>query len=310
MPPSYRRINYALRPAKNVERKLIADTLVRLNRITPVKDMRYIGLGSVYFADFSMFHRRLGFNEMHSIEESTDLDIRKRFEFNRPFDTKLHFSHTNSALPQIAWDRPSVVWLDYDDQFDAFMLSDINTIVTLASFPCVLIISVNVEPGGPDGRRARLLEHAGDLLPRAVKSDADLGGAKLGNAIKSILVQGIQLALADRNGVRSSDPVQYEQIFHFRYADGAKMLTIGGLLFPASEQDEIANCDFHALPHVRRGDDSFDITVPKLTVRETLNLDSQLPTDGSIQTPGVSRTELDLYAQLYRYLPSYVDIEL
>ncbi|CAM5533358.1 O-methyltransferase [Streptomyces viridochromogenes] len=309
---SYRQIHYVMRPGKNVERKLMAEVVSRIAGLTTVSDMRYVGLGSVYFADFSTFHRRLGFREMHSIEDVSDPDIRQRFEFNRPYDTQLHFTHTNDALPSLDWDKPSFVWLDYDDVFGGWMLDDLNIITASACSPTIFAISVNVEPGESEGRFERFKQEVGvELLPDGVTKDASLGGPRMGNAVRDVINLAISGVLSDRNGVLSGDEViQYRQLFNFRYRDGARMLTVGGLLHTVGASEKVERCDFEGLPFVCSGDETFEITVPKLTVREALHLDAQLPSGKPLQAPGVPPSEISAYARLYRYLPSFVDADL
>ena len=84
MAASYERIHYGLRPAKNVQRKMLVETFRRLSEFGAVDSYRYVGFGSTYFSDFSLFHKTLGIRSMISIER--DLSNRKRFEFNRPFN--------------------------------------------------------------------------------------------------------------------------------------------------------------------------------------------------------------------------------
>jgi hypothetical protein len=311
MASSYRQIHYVMRPAKNVERKMISDVVARLARLTAVSEMTYVGLGSVYFADFSAFHRRLGFTEMHSIENVQDTDVRRRFEFNRPYDTKLHFQHTNDALPNLDWDKPCFVWLDYDERFSGWMLDDINTVVSSAHSPSIFAITVNVEPGDDEGRYSSFFEQVGvELLPDTVTNDASLGGKSMGNAVRDVIDQAVSRTLADRNGVLGAhDKFSYIQLFNFRYSDNARMLTVGGLLFENSASDAVEACDFGAFPFVMVGGDSFEITVPNLTLREALHLDSQLPSKNPLQAAGIPSREKEAYARLYRYLPSFVDAD-
>ena len=53
-------MNYLFRPAKNIERKMLCEALSRLSIISDVKHYQYVGFSSVYFADFSLFHKQLG----------------------------------------------------------------------------------------------------------------------------------------------------------------------------------------------------------------------------------------------------------
>jgi hypothetical protein len=69
MANSFRKIDYRLRPAKAVERRMMAESFLRLRPFGSVETYRYVGMGSVYFADFSLFHAVCGFETMVSIED-------------------------------------------------------------------------------------------------------------------------------------------------------------------------------------------------------------------------------------------------
>jgi len=310
--PSYRHIHYALRPAKNVERKLIVETMQRLSRIVDVPRMRYVGMGSVYFADFSLFHRRLGISEMHSIEHAGTEALQERLKFNRPYHTNLHFTVTSDALPTIPWDMPSLVWLDYDGKLSDRILTDLEIVVSTCSVPTVLVVTVNVEPGHHEGRYDDFVSNVSEeLLPAYVRSDADLAGRKMGDVSRNVMSVLVHDSLAIRNGVLSPEErILAPQLLHFRYKDGARMLTVAWLLHSANWQERVASCNLSELPFTSQGDEPFEISVPKLTVRETLHLDSQLPASGTISSPGVAAADLTAYSRLYRYLPSFVDADL
>ena len=55
-----RAINYVMRPAKNIERKMMGEVLARLSAIAPLSKYRYVGLGSEFFKDFVLYHQMLG----------------------------------------------------------------------------------------------------------------------------------------------------------------------------------------------------------------------------------------------------------
>ena len=77
--PSYRKINFSLRPAKGAERKMFVETVGRLLPFSILETYRYIGFGSPYFSDFSLVHRRLGISDMVCIEQQEEDS--ERFEF-------------------------------------------------------------------------------------------------------------------------------------------------------------------------------------------------------------------------------------
>jgi hypothetical protein len=113
MSSSYKKINYALRPAKQVERKMMCEAFRRLAEFGAMESYRYIGFGSPYFTDFQIIHKQLNVQEMVSIEINEG--DRDRFLFNRPFRCiELRFGHSNTVLPQLPWHARSIVWLDYD----------------------------------------------------------------------------------------------------------------------------------------------------------------------------------------------------
>lgn len=310
--PSWRKVPYGTRTAKHVERKMLAEAMARLDALQPLEDWRYIGLGSLWFTDFALFHRRLGMRLLHSIEDEQDDGLQARFRSNAPFTTQMHFGRTTSELPKVPWDRPATVWLDYDDRFQSWMFEDVDHIVAACADPSLLLFTLNVSPG-PDpgeGRRDNLAGRLGseDRLPKWAKRDSDLGGELgprgMANAVREVLSDQVEAALIDRG-----DPaLRYEQLFHFRYADGAPMVTFGGLLSSAGAAD----CHFENLPFCRKGATPFVIQPPVVTLREGLALEALLP-DTPIDPavlPGLTKPEVKAFRQLYRYLPSFVDAEI
>lgn len=316
MTGSWQRINYGLRPAKNVERKLMAEGLGRLDRLRPLQEFRYIGMGSLYFTDFALFHRRLGVVDMHSIEAGaeTDIQLQLRFEANRPFFTTLHFEHTSVALPRLLrpGEPPAIVWLDYDNPIDSQILNDLALVLSSAAAPTVLAVSVNVEPGGAAGRRERLIQAVGeDLVPPDVLKDVDLSQDKMRRVTHKILSSRAAVAVRDRNRAAGrNEQLGLRQIFHFAYQDGARMLTTAWVMYPNVLRGRLDGCGLHSLTYYRDATNPFRIVVPLLTTREAFALDAQLPANDPPRLPGVSEVDCSSYAQLYRYLPSYVDADL
>ena len=113
MPGSYESINYSLRPAKNIERRMLCEAFRKLSEFERLDRYRYIGFGSTFFSDFSLFHKSLRITDSISIEK--DVQNHERFEFNRPYRCiRIEFGESNEVLPKLAWDVKTIVWLDYD----------------------------------------------------------------------------------------------------------------------------------------------------------------------------------------------------
>ncbi len=73
MSESYMQINYSLRPAKSVERKMLCEAIKRLAVFDKIESYKYVGFGSAYFSDFSLIHRSLGIEDMLSIEKDINM---------------------------------------------------------------------------------------------------------------------------------------------------------------------------------------------------------------------------------------------
>lgn len=318
MPESYEEINYAIRPAKNIERKMLCDVLRKLSAFGMVESYRYIGFGSTYFSDFSLFHRALGIKKMISIEK--DKTHSKRFEFNRPYNSiSMQFGHSNEILPTLRWNSKTIVWLDYDGKLDKTVLTDVKFVCSNATAGSVVIVTVNAHPGDfrRESRLIRLKLRVGEeKVPADIEED-DL--ARWGTAAISrrIITNEISETLDQRNGMlEEHDQILYRQLFYFQYADGAKMLTVGGLLYERNQKPIVEGCGFESLPFVhtdlRPEAKPCQIEVPNLTYREIRHLNSQLPRERRkrLHVPKAPYSDLKKYERVYRYFPTFAEAEL
>src|SRR5438552_2872530 len=107
---SYLEVAYDLRPAKQVERRMIIDVLQRMTAAGfPIREYQYTGLGSIYFVDFVLFHRLLGLHRLLSVEH--DPRIERRVEFNRPFaNVRIEIESIGAVIPTLATDLKHVLW--------------------------------------------------------------------------------------------------------------------------------------------------------------------------------------------------------
>lgn len=320
MSRSYEDINYSLRPAKNIERKMLCEALRRLSPFGKVESYRYIGFGSTYFTDFSLFHKGLGIVNMISIER--DVDNEERFLFNVPFKcVRMQFGESTSVLPSLSWDTRTIIWLDYDGKLDSSALADVKFFCSNASSGSVIVVSVNAHPEPfhslnpeerPAARLAKLRRLVGqDKVPVDVEGKG-LTNWGLASVCHRIICNEIDETLSERNAGRfDAERFLYKQLFHFRYQDGARMLTTGGVVHDAGQDPQFAACSFDDLDFVRTGDGPYGISVPNLTYRELRHLDAQLPTDdeGKLHAPGVREADLRKYVATYRWFPHFTEAE-
>ena len=52
-----------------------------------------------------------------------------RFEFNRPFRcVEMKFGNSSELLDVLAWEKRSLVWLDYDGKLEASVIADLQMV--------------------------------------------------------------------------------------------------------------------------------------------------------------------------------------
>ena len=313
MPPKKKKlINYSLRPAKNIERKMLCESFRRLSYFDSLSTYRYIGMGSVYFSDFSLFHKSLKINKNLSIEK--ELEDKERYKFNVPFQCiDVVFGESTEILSTHEWNEKTIVWLDYEEKLKNYMLKDIRFVVGDAPSGSIVIVTVNAGAGSIKGRFKRLRKKFGASKIPAGVSDDTLGQWGTAKVYREIITNEIISILNDRNG--GSPPEEkfaYKQLYNFHYADGAKMLTVGGLLYQKQDIKIVEKCAFKELEFISLGKDAYNIEVPCLTLKEKKYLDKQLPCKNppTMKSPSIPLEDLIRYAKIYRYFPAFVDAEI
>jgi len=320
---SYEKIHYLLRPAKNVQRKMLCEAFRRLGKARELSEYRYIGFGSMYYGDFILFHKALGIERMASIEYEKG---EKRARFNRPYECVTVLPGRAAAkLIELNWKEcPAIVWLDYDYGLEKEVLSDIAQVAANVISNSMLIVTVDASEKGlaklrdeddveydfdleefesEERQIGKLNLKCGTKFP--VNTDLRDGG------IAKIYRKLINARIADAvNSLRiNSQKLKYHQVFNFRYSDGRDMMTVGGIVSPINLN--IKRFGFKALRFCRPNTKSFDIEAPKLTLREIREMNRALPCSdaGKIRIP-IPKGDKMLYQQIYRYFPTFTEAEL
>jgi hypothetical protein len=316
--PTFERFSYALRPAKNIERKMLCEAFARLARIAPLPSYRYIGFGALGFHDFVLFHQRLGIEDMTSIE--CELTSQDRITFNRPYSCiRMKWGLSHDVLPTLQWKNRTILWLDYDSHLNARKLNDIALAATSLKSGSVLVVTLPADPGPVEADADMGEKRLSDLRARVgkdkVPSDIEGGGlAQWGTAkaYRRIVTNEVLGALSARNGaLTTSSRTAYRQLFNFHYADGVKMVTVGGLLLNPTDARALTARHFKDLEFIRTDDDPYVIETPLLTRREIHYLDERLPRSApDVNHPGwIPELERRKYARVYRYFPSFSEVE-
>src|SRR3989442_1298026 len=280
-----------MRPAKQVERRMLVDALQRLAAAGfPVADYQYTGFGAIYFVDFILFHKILGLNKLVSLEQQESLTT--RMMFNRPFScVEIKMVPASSEIPNLSRDARHLVWLDYDGVLQKSFLSDIQSAVTVLPPGSILLVTVDVEPPEDHDYRSvdpnfdssknilgpkhwkRYFEHHSSPYLELGLSDDDFGKSEL------ILRSTEILKAAFRKAIVARPQLQFLPMFNFAYKDSHSMLTIGGMIAVRAEKRQLRASTLSDTVYYRDNFESppFEIKVPRLTRKERIYLDRKMP---------------------------------
>jgi hypothetical protein len=254
---------------------------------------------------------------MFSVERETH--DQRRFEDNLPFSNiEMKWGETSSQLPLIDLSYRTIIWLDYDGRLSGTNLDDIRSVISRISSGSVLVITVQCQPQGFDANDTRKVinQLAIDLGEERIDpqlDDSTLPGWGTARLFHQIISDEIAGTLTKRNGVIPvAQRLEYQQIFHFHYQDGARMLTTGGIFYDNGQRSIFNHCGFAELPFVRTGVDPFTIDIPKLTFREIKRLEALMPisSDGSIDWGSIPKSDAEHFIRIYRYFPMFIAADL
>lgn len=304
-------VNYSLRQNKSIERSIVFDGARLIVDRLRLRDLVYVGFGSVWFSDFHQAHRQLDIETMVSIEADAITYVRALY--NAPYRTvEVIEGLSDDEIPKLLArdslrERPWMVWLDYDKIIDELKLEELAGLV-LSLPPDSFLITTFSASGGPYGkpadRPARLKQLFGDVVP----GDLPVEDCK-DEALARVLAQTVQDFLI-KHALEYSRPGSYVPAFRLTYKDGTPMVTVGGFLPSIANQAEAAaaTADVSWLGLLDRM-----IDTPPLTAKESLALQEALPvasaplTRADVQAMGFDLEEgqVDSFQRHYLRYPTF-----
>jgi len=315
---SYRKVHYGLRPAKQVERRMLVDALLLLAEAGfRVRDYEYIGMGSIHFIDFAMFHKILGIQQMVSVEASDSIE--KRIDFNRPYQPVVRTivgKEIGEVISKLDTRKQYLVWLDYDTVLCDGILKDIQLAVSRLAFGSVLLVTVDTE-------LPKSTEHSGDLRPDEAQeyfeafADCylvdyhDETHYRYDN-LPTITLAAVQGAI--RSGLVGLTEKEFIPLFNFVYKDTSRMLTAGGMIGGRREKQRINKSRLVKTCYYR-SDFSLppcSIRVPCLTRKEVLYLEANMPAKAGWAPEAfeLPADEVEQFCKIYRFFPMYAELYL
>ncbi len=309
---SFDSINYSLRPSKSIERGLVFEGIAQLQAALDLKDQIYVGMGSVWFADFQMAHRLLNIDDMVSIE-ADDIGY-ARAVFNRPYRTvDVRHERAGSALTSMydideLTQRPWVIWLDYDGPLNEEAVEDLRNVFGGAPPNSILLTTFSatgVAYGKPKDRHERLKRLLGGVVPDEMDEAATRDN--LPETLADLSLDFLK-SVAEKEGRAGG----FVPAFKMIYTDTATMVTVGGVLpRPGARPAARSVVGAGGWPGIVGP----RITAPHLTLRESAVLQSQLPnaaplTRANVQGLGfdLKETQVSSFATFYRYYPAYAQV--
>lgn len=323
MSHSFDKIDYSVRPAKYAERRMLRDVFRKLSPFQSLEEYHYVGLGSVWFSDYTLFHRSLGVRTMTSIEKA--LSAKDRVNANRPFRIEVKFGHTSGQLPKIDWTKRAFVWLDYDEAIRPEMLRDIQTVSKKLRSGSILAVTVkggaareidqvrseidNGETADIKSAADRFANNFSDWSVGEV-TNLDLEGQIFARFSRRLIYSVIQQSVATRKATELGT-LEDIRICDFEYADGAPMTTTVSLIVGEKEKDVVSLCQFDDLDFLMNSDDGVvEIEIPKITPLEYRILESQLPLqDKELDLQFIPKMQAKRFVEFYRYLPNFAALE-
>lgn len=308
---SYEKVHYEFRPAKQVERKMLLDTFLKLmSSGFHICDYQYTGFGSVYFIDFILFHKYLGINKLVSVEYSNEIE--KRVIFNKPFNCiQVAFEDIINYVPTLNQDIKHILWLDYDSVIHENILSTITLASSILPVGSFLLITVDVEQPGTNDDPKESMNYfqgiANQYLPPNLNI-RDFNKSNLPLINSKIINNSIATSMLGRGNTK------FIPMFNFLYKDGHKMLSVGGCIGTDTEERQLRSLDRRALPFLRDSiiAEPYEIRVPLLTRRERIYLDSNMPCASGWLPDAFEMKQMDVecYSDIYRYYPAFTEMLL
>jgi len=230
---SFDLINYAIRPNKTVERKIVFAGLAKLSRVFGLSRYRYIGFGAPWFVDFLMAHKILGMESMISIESSS-LGF-QRSTFNCPLACISPMEGLSThVIPELGLEQsPATVWFDYDLGIGGPVLADIELLMSKCALNSIVIVTIAAakdllptkdENEQPIDEEASLRRIAGDLVPTPLPPKR-LQPSHYAQLLCQVLTNQFESAV-----VNSGRAAKFIKLFEIVYSDSKRMATVGGIV--------------------------------------------------------------------------------
>ncbi|MCR9252814.1 MAG: hypothetical protein NXI20_20495 [bacterium] len=315
MPKNFDVVNYNLRPSKQTERKVIVEVLLYLAKYgIHINEYKYLGMGSIYFVDFKLFHKYLHINQMICVEKE---NIPKRLQFNCPYDfIEIHpNTEISDIIPKISSESRFFVWLDYTGAVDQDKLNDLGNLMAKVANGSIVLISMEsnsrsfikstdkLDRSDPAEKAQVILKNMNNEIENTL-----IGSPKPKEIIEfsDFLVEILNRKVKDSINARIDDEAL--QIMNYKYKDGANMVTVGWLIDSKMNIDRYQEEGIDQHEFINTDSAPLDIRIPQLTYLEKKRLDKNikgLKAGDNFDEFELAKPYIDNYLKFYKHYPSY-----
>lgn len=303
-------LNYEIRPCKFAERRMLLTSFSRIIGVFK-QQYQYIGFGGLSFTDFKLFHRELHIDKMFSIEAKYN---KAKLEFNKPYSCiTILEGRSSDVLSSIKLDKPSIVWLDYDDILSMDIFIDLELVLRSIPRGSIYVMSCNRQlrkDKETPYTNNEFREIYGNLVPFDIPENCCID-KNSSDTIKRMIENNCNKILRERN--RLGEKLIYKSLFNIKYSEyrGARMFTCGGIVLNQEDQD--LNLNLQDLEYISTAT-PYEIDIPNLTYREANHLNQILNIDEEerkcIENGIITKEEIEKYKKIYKYIPNFYDVRL
>ena len=302
---------YHLRPNKSIDRHIMIEAILRLEKHASLDEFTYFGLGGPYLEDFRALYDACQDIQMVSIER--DENVFARQQFHKPCSTlKLCMIDLDDFIGDYEPNgRKCIFWLDCNDlnngNIENYMML-LQRAVVGSVIKITLPMKIDMSSDGRDEFKTVFEEY---LINPDVNIPIERNG--IANLFLSIL------RVATEKTLPGSLKKGFLPVNAFTYSDGTPMLTLTGILVDRDDESSMRDifsgwkfADF-------KWSDPRMIQVPILSTKERLRLQSVLPCEVSAgqvlaDTLGYrlnrkdrdNRKQLEFYAEFHRQYPYFL----
>jgi hypothetical protein len=308
-------IPYDVRPGKQVERRIVLDTLQAAKAAgIKLEELGLIGMGGVRYIDFLLANKVVGIRQFTSLEH--DENLLARCEFNKPFhDLEIYSGPASQFIAEVGFNNPCVIWFDFEQGISQDLSDDMIALSGAVKPGTFIYITATAELPEKlrkiNGLPKRLEQLQQDIEPFGANLDASsLNPGNFPTFATQLVRAFLTFGFAGR-----SDGVFFP-FLRINYKDSTWMATVGGYFGSQENVDKLreafrGRCDF-----LKPSSDQFVYTIEQFNItdaerrlfdRAAIARRSRRSEKIALRKLGFRESILIQYSDLMRFIPRYFE---